>query len=119
MYAAGPNVSDVRGLFGGDANWWQGPPSFEVRPLDAATIPFTERFSITQLFLHIGTAEQLVVRYTVYDKTGSATTQMTDLQNAFGLSPTSPKVGDQVRHPGVRSADGAHSDRLEAHAGWT
>jgi hypothetical protein len=101
IYAAGPNVSDVQGLFGGDNNWWQGPPSFEVRPLDAATLPFAERFSITQQFLHLGTAEQLLVRYTVYDKISSATTRMTDLQNALGLSPTSPKVGDQVLYYGL------------------
>jgi hypothetical protein len=101
IYAAGPSVSVVQGLFGGDTNWWQGPPSFEVRPLDAATVPFTERFSITQNFLHLGTAEQLVVRYTVYDKTSSATTRMTDLQNALGLSPTNPKVGDQVLYYGL------------------
>ncbi len=107
IYAAGPNVSDVRGLFGGDANWWQGPPSFQVRPLDAATVSFTERFSVTQTFIHLGTAEQMVVRYTVYDKTSSATTQMTDLQIAFGLSPSTPKVGDQVLYYGLGGSGAA------------
>src|SRR6266849_2918692 len=106
IYAAGPTVADVRTLFG-DSNWWPGPPSFEVRPLDAAETPFTQRFSITQRFLHIGSAEEFDVRYTVYDKTSSATTRMTELHNAFGASPTSPKVGDQVLYYGLVSSGGA------------
>ena len=100
IYAAGPTVSDVRTLFGDD-NWWQGPPSFEVRPLDAETTSFTQRFSVAQRFLRIGTAEELLVRYTVFDKTSSATARMTAVQNAFGASPSSPKVGDQVLYYGL------------------
>ena len=106
IYAAGPSVTDVRTLFG-DSNWWPGPPSFEVRPLDSASVPDAERFSITQRFLHVGSAEILEVRYTVYDKTASATTRMTNLQNAFGASPSSPKVGDQVLYFGLMSSGGA------------
>jgi hypothetical protein len=106
IYAAGPTESDVRALFG-DGNWWQGAPSFEVRPLDAATVAFTERFSITQRFLHLGSAEQLLVRDTVYDTTSSATTQMTTFQNAFGASPTSPREGDQVLYYGLGGSGGA------------
>jgi hypothetical protein len=106
IFAAGPTVSDVRALFG-DSNWWQGAPSFEVRPLDAATVSFMERYSITQRFIHIGSAEQLLVRYTVYDTTSSATTQMTNFQNAFGTSPTSPREGDQVLYYGLGGSGGA------------
>jgi len=96
----------VRTLFG-DNNWWPGPPSFGVRPLDAASIPNAQRFSVTQRFLHLGSAEGWDVRYTVYDRTGSATTQMTSLQNAYGASPSSPKVGDQVLYYGLFSSGGA------------
>jgi len=106
LYAAEPNVTDVRTLFG-DSNWWPGPPSFEVRPLDAATTSFTERFSITQRFIRVGTAEEFLVRYTSFDKTSTATTRMTDLQNVYGLSPSSPKVGDQVLYYGLAGSGGA------------
>src|SRR5713226_10726961 len=105
IYAAGPSVTDVRTLFG-DNNWWPGPPSFGVRPLDAASIPNAQRFSVTQRFLHLGSAEGWDVRYTVYDRTGSATSQMTSVQNAYGASPSSPKVGDQVLYYGLISSGG-------------
>ncbi len=106
VYAAGPTIADVRTLFKDD-NWWQGPPSFEVRPLDAETTALNEKFSISLQFIHIGTAESFVVRYTVYDKTSSATARMTDLQNGFGASPSSPKVGDQVLYYGLSGSGGA------------
>src|SRR5258708_1820067 len=106
IYAAGPTVSDVRALFGDD-NWWQGPPSFQVRPLDAETTSFTQRFSVAQRFLRIGTAEEFVVQYTVFDKTSSATTRMTGLRQALGASPSSPKVGDQVLYYGLPGSGGA------------
>ena len=106
IYAAGPTVTDVRALFG-DNNWWPGTPSFEVRPLDAASTSFTQRFSITQRFLHIGSAEEFDVRHTVYDKVSSATARMKDVQGAFGASPTSPKVGDQVLYYGLLGSGGA------------
>jgi hypothetical protein len=106
IYAAGPTVADVRALFA-DNNWWPGTPSFEVRPLDAASMSFTQRFSITQRFLHIGSAEEFDVRHTVYDKVSSATAQMTNVQGAYGASPTSPKVGDQVLYYGLLGNGGA------------
>jgi hypothetical protein len=106
IYAAGPTASDVK-AFMGDSNWWPGPPSFGVRPLDAESVSYTERFSVTQRFIHLGTAEELLVRYTVYDKTSSATSQMTNFQNSFGASPSSPKVGDQVLYYGLGGSGGA------------
>lgn len=106
IYALSLNATDVRSLLG-DNNWWPGAPSFDVRPLNAATAPFTQRFSITQRFIHIGSAEELVARYTVFDKTTSATTYMTDVQNAFGPSPSSPREGDQVLYYGLAGSGGA------------
>ena len=100
IYSTVPSLADVRTLMG-DNNWWEGPPSFEVPPLNSDTVPVTQRYSVSQYYDHIGTAEQLLVRYTFYDLTSSATTQMTDLKNAFGTSPTSPAVGDQVLYYGL------------------
>jgi hypothetical protein len=107
ILAAGPTVSDVRSMLG-DSNWWQGPPTFEVRPLNAETTPQTVRFGMTQEFIHIGTAEGFLVHYTVYRTTTAATTRMNDLQNVFGTAQaTSPRVGDQVMYYGEAGTTGA------------
>jgi hypothetical protein len=107
ILAAGPTIADVRSMLG-DSNWWQGPPSFEVRPLNAETTPRTVRFGMTQEFIHIGTAEGFLVHYTVYETTTAATTRMTDLQNVLGTAQaTSPKVGDQVMYYGLAGTSGA------------
>jgi hypothetical protein len=92
----------------GDSNWWQGPPTFEVRPLNAETTPQTVRFGMTQEFIHIGTAEGFLVHYTVYQTTTAATTRMNDLQNVLGTAQaTSPRVGDQVMYYGEAGTSGA------------
>jgi hypothetical protein len=107
ILAAGPTVADVRSMLG-DSNWWQGPPSFEVRPLNAETTLRTVRFGMTQQFIHIGTAEGFLVHYTVYATTTAATTRMTDLQNVLGpAQATSPRVGDQVMYYGEAGTSGA------------
>src|SRR5690349_17050455 len=106
LYAAVPNQSDVRSLLGDD-NWWVGPPSFGVLPLDSMTTPATVKFTISQTYVHMGTAEQLFARYTVYDKVTSATSAMSDFQTAYGTSPSSPKVGDQVLYYGLQGSSGA------------
>jgi hypothetical protein len=106
LYTVVLNQSDVRTLLGDD-NWWVGTPTFGVLPLSAATTASTVKFTISQSYIHMGTAEQLFARYTVYDKTSSATTVMTDYQNAYGTSPTSPKVGDQVLYYGLQGNGGA------------
>jgi hypothetical protein len=106
IYAGAPTQSDVRSLFN-DPNWWQGPPSFDVLPLDSATMPFTQKYSVTQEFIHLGTSEQLFIRYTVYDSTSSATTEMTNITNAFPNNPTSPKVGDAVVYNVQQGSGGA------------
>lgn len=95
LYAAGPSEAQVRTMFG-DSNWWIGPPSFRVRPLDSATMLDTERFAVTQQFVHIGTAENFEVTYTVWDTTASATAFMTALKNQYGATTPSNKVGDDT-----------------------
>jgi len=106
VYSIMPSQADVRSLMG-DTAWWAGPPSFEVRPLDAETTPAQQKFSVSEDFQRMGTAEELFARYTVYDKTSSATTAMSTYQTAFGQSPSTPKVGDQVLYYPVAGSGGA------------
>lgn len=95
IYAALPSAADVQTLFG-DTNWWAGPPSFQVRPLDAGMMPETERFGLTQTYVHIGTAEAFIVIYTAYTTVSAATTIMTNLKNQYGAGTTLQKVGDDT-----------------------
>lgn|ERR1700694_2514501 len=106
FYGANPTLADVRSLLG-DSNWWPGPPSFGVRPLDSATMPFNERFHVITRFAHLGTAESMDIEYTLWDTTSSATTQMTNIQSALGTSASGAKVGDQVLYYGSQSAGAA------------
>ena len=101
-----PTQDDVRKLMG-DSSWWSGAPSFEVRPLNAETTFPTERYSVSQLFIHLGTAEEMIARYTMFDKTSSASSAMGDLQNFYGSSVNGPKVGDQVLYYGSGGTGGA------------
>jgi hypothetical protein len=78
-----------------------------VSPLNAMSMAATERFAVSDTYLHIGTDEALVATYTVYDKTSSATAVMTDYQNGYGTSPTTPKVGDQVLYYAMFQAGAA------------
>ncbi|HUY74333.1 MAG TPA: hypothetical protein VMW11_07460 [Candidatus Dormibacteraeota bacterium] len=106
LYAAEPSQADVQSLLG-ESNWWPGPPSYGVRPLDSASMPFQERFHVVQRFSHIGTAETLDVEFTLWNSTATATTQMTNFQSAFGTSASGPKVGDQVLYYGSQTSTAA------------
>ncbi len=106
LYGANPSLADVRSLLG-DSNWWPGPPSFGVRPLDSASMSFREKFHVITRFSHIGTAETLDIDYMVWDSTSSATTEMTNAQAAFGTSASGPKVGDQVLYYGSQTSGAA------------
>jgi hypothetical protein len=106
LYTAEPSLSDVQALLG-DSSWWPGPPSFGVRPLDSASMPFQERFHVIQRFAHIGTAETLDVEFTLWNSTSTATTQMSNLQSAFGTSASGTKVGDQVLYYGSQGSTAA------------
>jgi hypothetical protein len=106
IYAAGPSLTDVRALLG-DNNWWPGAPTFGVRPLNATSLPLTERFNITQRFFHVGTAEHLLIDYTVWDSTSTATTEMTNIQTSFGTPDTGAKAGDQTFYYGRRETSGS------------
>ena len=107
LWSVMPSQANVRSLMG-DSNWYAGPPSFEVEPLDAGTTPVSQKFGISQLYEHLGSDEKLVARYVVFDKTSSATGAMTDFQTIYGRSiSTTPKVGDQVLYYATFAGGGA------------
>jgi hypothetical protein len=106
LYAATPSQSEVRALLGDDS-WWAGPPSFGVRPLNVASMPATQRFSVTQPFVHVGSAETLEITYQLWNSTSAATSHMTSLQNALGTSASGPKVGDQALYYGSMASSAA------------
>jgi hypothetical protein len=96
VYSAGVQLSDVAPIVGDTGNWWPGPPTFSVRPLDTSTRPEQERYNITIRFTHNGSAESLEVIYRVWDTTANAKAVMDSLQTALGTSLTGAAVGDQV-----------------------
>jgi len=106
VYGANPSLADVRTLLGSN-DWWPGPPSFGVRPLDSSSMSFREKFHVVTRFARIGTAETFDILYTVWDSSSYATTQMTNIQAAFGTSATGPKVGDQVLYYGSQGTGAA------------
>jgi hypothetical protein len=103
FYAANPNLADVRTLLG-DSNWWPGPPSFGVPPLDSAYTPYTEKFHVVTRFVHLGTAETFNIEYALWDSTSAATAQLTSIQAAFGTSASGAKVGDQALYYGSKTS---------------
>jgi hypothetical protein len=106
LYGVNPSLGDVRALLG-DSNWWPGPPSFGVRPLDSASMSSKEKFHVITRFAHIGTAETFEIIYTLWDSSSSATTAMNNVQSAFGTAVSGPKVGDQVLYYGSQGTGAA------------
>ena len=106
FYSANLTLADVRSLLG-DSNWWPGPPSFGVPPLDSAYMPFNEKFHVITRFVLLGTAETFNIEYTLWNSTSSATAQMTSIQSAFGTSAGGAKVGDQVLYYGSKTTGAA------------
>src|SRR5262245_16166170 len=104
VYAAGPSVQDVRATLGSDT-WWEGTPSFMIRPLGLPTMSQNTKFEITQHFVHIGTAEQFVADYLVFNSSSTATTLFNNIQS-IESTVAGPRVGDQSMYFGTRS----HSD---------
>jgi hypothetical protein len=109
LYAALPSLTDVRTLLGDDS-WWPGPPSFGVRPLDVATMASTEKFSVSQPYVHLGSAETFGVDFTLWNATTASKAYMANVQNAFGSSSGGSTVGDQSLIYGSQSSGGAPFD---------
>jgi hypothetical protein len=107
VYAAMPSLSDVRTMLGDD-NWWPGPPSFGVRPLDVSSMPFNEKFTVAQSYVHVGSAETFGIDFEVWRDTSVAKSHMSSLQTALGSSAiTGPKVGDQAIYYGSQGTGAA------------
>jgi hypothetical protein len=106
LYAAEPTPADVKSMLGDD-NWWPGPPSFGVRPLDSSSTPMSQRFRVTQRFTHIGTSETFDVAFGQWSSTSTATTQMNDIKTALGTSANGAKVGDDVLYYGLQGSGAA------------
>jgi hypothetical protein len=107
LYAALPSLADVRSLLG-DYKWWPGPPSFGVRPLNVATVPIDERFTVTQAYVHVGTAETFTIDYEMWSTTSVASSRVSSVQTTLGTSgTTSPRVGDQVVYYGSQASGAA------------
>ena len=106
VYSIIPTQDNVRNLMG-DNNWWAGPPSFEVLPLNAERIDVSQKFSVSEQYVHLGTGEQMVARYTIFDKSSSASSTMSGLKSSYSSAATSPKVGDEVLFIAQGSTGGA------------
>jgi hypothetical protein len=77
-----------------------------------------EKYGVTVVYLHLGSAEELASLYTVYDTTSAASTVMADVKTAYGASPTSPKLGDQVLYYEFRASGAApHAARVFVRVG--
>lgn len=106
LYSALPSQSDVRKLLG-DSNWYEGPPTFGVLPLDQGRASANVKFTLQVQYLHLGSAEDLGVLYQVFGTTTLATTAMSNVQTNLGTSPSSPQVGDQVLYYGLGNTGAA------------
>jgi hypothetical protein len=108
LYAAMPSLADVRALLG-DEQWWPGPPSFGVRPLDVSSMPFNEKFSVSQSYVHVGSAETFGIDYEMWNDATIAKSHMSSVQTALGSSAitSGPKVGDQAIYYGTQGSGAA------------
>lgn len=106
IYAAAPSQADVRQMFA-DSNWYEGPPTFGVSPLDQGRNSFNVKFTVTVSYLHLGSGEDLAAFYSVFTTTSVATTVMSNLKTTYTGDPTSPQVGDETLYHGAGSTGAA------------
>jgi hypothetical protein len=111
LYAAGLSDSQAASLLGSD--WWPEPPTFEVQPLDAAMTSPSIRFGVVQTFLHIGTQEGVEISIRAHDKSSSAVTTFTTIENDLGTSSTGPPIGDQRDYYSFQSTTNANAAPYE------
>lgn len=96
-----PSQADVRKLLG-DSNWYEGPPSFGVSPLDQGRTSMNVKFTVQTSYIRLGTAESVSVTYSVFNTVAVASTVMTNIQAQLGQS-SGPRVGDQALYYGAAS----------------
>ncbi len=107
LFASTLQLADVAPLVGDSSNWWPGPPTFGVRPLDISALPDPERYNITVRFAHNGTSEGLQAIYRVWDSAATATAVMNNVSAALGTSLTGPRAGDQILYYNQQQQVGA------------
>ncbi|HEY6116263.1 MAG TPA: hypothetical protein VI172_09920 [Candidatus Dormibacteraeota bacterium] len=94
VYAASPSSADAASLLGG--TWWTSAPTFSVRPLDDANQASQIQYSVIRRFANVGTAETWEVTYIQLDKSSSASTLMSNIENNLGSGTTGKSVGDKA-----------------------
>ena len=99
VYAASPSPADAKSLLGG-GDWWTGAPTFESRPLNAASMDPTVQFLVIVRYANIGTAETWKLEYSEFDNTSSASTVMSNIQSGAGAGVSGPRAGDQALYYG-------------------
>ena len=96
LYASRLAVSDVTPATGDSQSWWPAAPTFDVRPLNSATRDDAEVTALLTRFTHVGTAEELSIRYQVWTSTSIATNVEDFEQTVLGTSLTGPTAGDKA-----------------------
>src|SRR2546421_10341502 len=96
VYAGRVVLNDLNPVVRDLPSWWDGPPTFDVKPLNSATRPDVERFAVVVRFSHVSTGEQIRLRYQVHDTTAYETALKTAEQNDLGTSLPGPQNGEQA-----------------------
>src|SRR5438552_13695149 len=113
VYAGRVVLNDLKPVVPDLPSWWDGPPTFDVKPLNSATRPDFERFAVVVRFAHAGTGEQIRLRYQVFDTTSYATALMSAEQTALGTSLAGPKAWDQDLYYTQNASGGPAPDITE------
>src|SRR5690242_6034294 len=108
VYSASPSADDASSLLGGD--WWASAPTFAMAPLNDSNAVAQIRYTVIRRYYNVGTAEIWTVRYTQLDKSGSASTLMTNVQDSLGAGTGGKNAGDQSLY---------YQQKLSASAGST
>src|SRR5438552_17540761 len=95
VYSGRVVLNDLNPVVRDLPSWWDGPPTFDVKPLNSATRPDFEHFDLVVRFAHAGTGEQIRLRYQVFGTTSYATALLSAEQTALGMSLAGPKAWDQ------------------------
>jgi len=96
VVAGSVQLGDVQSSLDDSSNWWAGPSTYGARPLDISQRDDNELLFFTRRFSHVGTSEELLIRYDVWSSTALAAAIVTATQQAAPSPSTSPGAGDQV-----------------------
>ncbi|HEX9362670.1 MAG TPA: hypothetical protein VGA47_02685 [Candidatus Dormibacteraeota bacterium] len=94
VYAASPSAADARSLLGGE--WWTAAPTFAVRPLDDANFATQVQYTVVRRYVNVGTSESWRIRYIQFDKSSSASSLMSNIENSLGSGNSGKNAGDKT-----------------------